>query len=324
MEEAIKKFPEQFKYEAEVKNSQKLENNYDHYILGGMGGSHLAADLIKIYKTGIDLYVHKDYDLPPYSDEFFKKSLLIASSYSGNTEEAVSFLEEGYSRGYNIAVIATGGKLIKFAKENNLPYVEMPDTGIQPRSALGFALRALSKILGNNGCCTELGALADILKPMEFKPVGEALADSLKGKIPIIYGSSKNLSIIYNWKIKMNETGKIPAFYNIFPELNHNEMQGFDLSEETADLGNPFHFIFLKDSSDHEMIQNRMKVTEDIYEERGLSVTSLYLDGNSIYEKIFNSLMLADWTAVSIAKSNSKDPESVPMVEDFKKRLKNF
>jgi len=324
MEEAILNFAKQFEYKAEIVNKDKLKNKYRHTVVCGMGGSHLSTGLLKMYKPGVDLYVHRDYDLPPYDDEFLKDSLLIASSYSGNTEEVISFLEMGYAKGYDVAVISTGGKLIDFAKENNLPYIEMPNTGIQPRSALGFSLIAMATMtsgISERDCCNQLESLTSTLKPEEMKERGKELAETLKGKVPIIYSSTHNLPLAYNWKIKMNETGKVPAFYNLFSELNHNEMNGFDITDATKDLSSKFHFIFLKDSKDHPQIQKRMQITEKLYEERGLSVTTLTLSEENILEKIFNSLLLADWIAVEIAKNNGREPQEVPMIEDFKKKL---
>ena len=115
MEEAILNFHKQFNFKPEIINKEKIDSP-KNFILSGMGGSHLASGLLKTFKPGINLYVHKNYGLPPFEDDFLKDSLLIASSYSGNTEETIDFLEEGYSRGYHMAVITTGGKLLDFAK----------------------------------------------------------------------------------------------------------------------------------------------------------------------------------------------------------------
>ncbi|MCI5108444.1 MAG: bifunctional phosphoglucose/phosphomannose isomerase [Candidatus Pacebacteria bacterium] len=315
MEEAIKSFNEQFLFDPVIVNGEKL-TNHKNIVLAGMGGSHLAAGIIKSYKPGIDIYVHRAYDLPPYDDEFLKDSLLIASSYSGNTEEVISFLDEGLAKGYQMAVISTGGALIEKAKEFNLPHIEIPDTGIQPRSALGYSTIALAKFIKDDEILRELKNIK--LDPEEFRSSGEELARGLENKIPIIYSSTDNLGIAYNWKIKMNETGKIPAFYNIFPEMNHNEIVGFD----NVELSKNFKFIILKDRDDHKMVQKRMEVFEKIFEEKGLEVIKLELEGENTFEKIFKSLLLADWTALSVAKIYGSDPEKVPTIEKFKSLIK--
>lgn len=321
MDQVIIDFPTQFGFEPEVINGEKL-GSHKHFIIAGMGGSQLASGLLKMYQPGIDIYSHRNYGLPPYSDDFFKDSLLIASSYSGNTGETVSFLEEALAKGYDAAVITTGGKLLELAEKHNLPYIKMLDTGIQPRSALGYSLISMAKMVGQEQCLKEMKDLQETLKPLEIRKNGEELAEVISGKVPIVYSSVANLGVVYNWKIKLNETGKIPAFYNVLPELNHNEMNGMDVLDSTQDISKNFHYIFLKDASDHPKIQKRMDIVQEIYEERGLSVTVLELTGNSLLEKMFNSLLLADWIAYTTAIKNGADPEQVPLIEDFKKKLK--
>lgn len=317
MEEAIKNFNKQFEYEPVIRNAEKLRDKYEHFILCGMGGSHLAAGIIKMQKPGIELYVHRDYDLPPYDDDFFKKSLLIASSHSGNTEEVLSFLRAGIEKGYDVAVITTAGKLFDISIAQQLPHIVIPDGGLEPRSALGFSCLALAKMIGDNDLFKNLKEVGSNLNPQNFKSEGESLANTIGKSIPVIYSSNQNLAVVYNWKIKFNETAKTPAFYNLFPELNHNEMQGYD----SEDNSSKFHFIFLHDKTDHERIEKRMVVTSRIFEEKGFSVTNLELSGINALEKAFTSLLIADWTALEIAKMNSKNPQSVPMIEDFKDRL---
>jgi len=320
MEDSIKNFSEQLSYVPTIENSNKLDKK-NKFILAGMGGSHLMTGLLKMMRPGIDLYVHRDYGLPPYDDAFLKDSLLIASSYSGNTEEIVDFLEEGYSKGYSMAVISTGGKLIDFAKENNLPYILMPDVGIQPRTALGYSSIALAYIIDLKDIVEEIKSLEGIINTTSDKEEAENIAKLLKGRIPVIYSSLQNREIAYNWKIKMNETGKIPAFYNVFPELNHNEMQGFQLDDSEESFKSLFHVFILLDKSDYERVQKRMSVLQGLYEEQGIPVTAITLSGASSAEKFFKALFIADWIAINIAKNNGQDPEKVPFIEDFKKKL---
>lgn len=320
MDETIKNIASQFDFKPIIENEAKLKPT-DSFVLCGMGGSHLAAGLLKIYNPYLDIYVHRDYGLPSLSKKRFGKALFIASSYSGNTEEVVDFAENAYAARYNLAVIATGGRLIEFAEKNGLPYIKMPDTGIQPRNALGFSMLSLAKLVGDDDAMIELQELGSKLRPSDFKEQGEILAGELQGKIPIIYSSRANLAIAYNWKIKFNESAKIPAFYNVFPELNHNEMNGFDITGGTKELSSRFHFIFLEDADDQPKIMRRMEVLAELYAERGLPVKSISLSGETIFEKIFNSIALADWTALALSKIYNTEPTQVPMVEKFKKLI---
>lgn len=321
MEESILKFAEQFSYNPEIKNPEKLKGNYENFILSGMGGSHLSADVLKAHDPSLRLYVHKSYGIPKNKAEFNEKSLFIASSYSGNTEEVLDFADEAYSRGYDLIIISTGGKLIDFATEHDLPYIQIPDAGIQPRVALGFSAIALASLVSPN-IIPDLNNLKNTLTPDSLKDDGKELAKILANKIPIIFTSERNLAVAYNWKIKINETGKIPAFYNVFPELNHNEMQGYDFTEGNKQLSENFHFIFIGDSEDHPRIIKRMEVLEEQLQEKGLPVNKIYLSGQNRFEEIFNSLLLADWTALGLSEFYETEAEQVPLIEDFKKRIK--
>lgn len=317
MENSILNFNKQFSFEPEIINEENLKD-FDHIILCGMGGSHLSADLIKTIKPGVDIYVHKDYELPPYEEDFLKRGLLIACSYSGNTEETLSFYDNAYSKEYSVAVISTGGELLEKAKEDKIPFIQVPETGIQPRQADGYFALAILKFLKDEDTLASWSLLEDKLSPADLKSLAENIAEEIGDKIPVIYSSNRNLHIAYNWKITLNETAKIPAFYNVFPELNHNEMQGFDLDETKIDL---FHFIFLNDVEDNEKIKNRMNITKEILNEKGFTFSDIDLENNTREESVFNAIILADWVSLILALKNNKDPEKVPLIEDFKNRL---
>ncbi len=321
MKEAIQNFPSQFAYEPEIENSEYLKPK-GKFIVLGMGGSHLAADLLKAWNPFIDVIIHSDYGLPALPDDELKERLIIASSYSGNTEEALDGFEKAREKELALAAISTGGKLLEQAGKTNTPLVRMPDTGIQPRSALGFSFKGLLKLMGEEDTLEETKELTDTLQPKALEEEGKTLAEELKNHVPVIYSSTRNGPIGYNWKIKFNETGKIPAFCNVLPELNHNEMTGFDAQKESKSLAKNFSFIFLKDASDHPRTVRRMEILEKLYKIRKLTVKIIELKGKSELEKIFSSLILADWAAFYTAELYGLDPNEVPMVEEFKRLIK--
>ncbi len=328
MYEAIKNFEKQFLYKPEIENKEVLARK-SSFIVVGMGGSALAPKLLKTWKPSLDILVHSDYGLPEFSKEELKNKLIILSSYSGNTEEPIDIFKKAKKQNLNIAVISTGGELLKLAIKNGVPYVKLPDTGIQPRSALGFSIQAFLKIIGEEGELRKIKKLATSLRPALYEKNGKNLAEEMKNHIPVIYASSRNLSLAYNWKIKLNETGKTPAFCNVFPELNHNEMTGFDpvrslISNEAGvtereKLNTPFYFIILKDAEDDPRILKRMEVLEKLYKDRNLPVQALLLKEKDVWSKIFSSLILADWVAYYTALQYGLEPEQVPIVEEFKK-----
>ncbi|MBI4119639.1 MAG: bifunctional phosphoglucose/phosphomannose isomerase [Parcubacteria group bacterium] len=319
MYDAIKNFARQFEYEPKIEGGQPKK--FEKIIVAGMGGSGLAGALLKVWKPSLDIVIHRDYGLPELPKKELRSSLLIANSYSGNTEETLDVFERAGKMKMSRAAISIGGKLIELAKKEGVPYIRMPDTGIQPRMALGFNFKALLKVARKGKALKEAARMSRLLNPMAYKARGYELAKKFKKRLPIIYASRRNEALAYTWKIKFNETAKIPAFSNVFSELNHNEMAGFDVITSTRGLSKNVHFIFLHDAEDSSKMQKRMKITAQLYRDKKLPVEIVDLRGKNIFHKIFSSLVLADWIAYFTAEQYGTEPEEIPMVEEFKKLI---
>ncbi|RJQ29480.1 bifunctional phosphoglucose/phosphomannose isomerase [Candidatus Parcubacteria bacterium] len=315
----IKSFNKQFAWDRHIENARALKK-FRNYIVIGMGGSHFAADLIKTWRPDFPVVVWSNYGLPPLARKGLKKSLVIATSYSGNTEETIDALELALKRKLNIAVIASGGKLIAMARKFGIPYVLVP-SGIQPRAALGYLLVATLTVMGEKRALRGLRELAGTLRPGRYEQQGKSLARRLRRSVPVIYASPRNYSVAYNWKIRLNETGKIPAFYHLVPEMNHNEMIGFDVNRSTVSLSRRFHFIFLEDPDDDPRILKRMRVTRKLFAGRGFRSDAVPLRGRNVWEKVFSSIVLADWASYHVARQYHSEPEAVAMIEKFKKLI---
>lgn len=320
MYEEIKNFNKQFLFEPEIKNSEIFQEKKE-FIVVGMGGSALAPELLKNWKSELNMVVRRDYGLPKMPDEELKNKLIILSSYSGNTEETIEAFWEAKNKSLNMAVITVGGELLKLAKENNVPYIQLPDTGIQPRMSLGFSIKAFLKLMGEEDELRKIGELATVLDLLSLENEGKMLAERMRDYIPIIYSSGRNSSLASTWKIKLNETGKVPSYFNIIPELNHNEVNSFDVKTPIKELCNKFCFVFLKDSTDNPKILKRIEVTEKLYKDRGLKVETIEVKGEDFWQKMFSVLILGDWVAYYTALQYGLDPEQVPMVEEFKKLI---
>ncbi len=295
----------------------KVGGSFKNVIICGIGGSALPANIINsLVLPSVPVYIHRDYNLPKTANE---DSLIICISYSGNTEETVSALQESIDKNITSIAIATGGKIEKMCEEHNIALIKIP-SGIQPRSATGYLFSALSVILANCGVINDISdnisktaeELLEINSALEKE--GKALAKKLAKKIPIVYASNNLESVAKIWKIKFNENSKIPAFYNYFPELNHNEMVGFTQTKKA----NIFHVLIIKDKDDHPRIIKRMELMSSLLKKKRVRVDFIETKDGSLMFRLFSSLLLGDWTSYYLAINNKIDPTPVAMVEEFK------
>jgi len=318
--------PKQFAKGLELAKNIKVPGNFTNVVVSGMGGSSLPIDIFRTYLNSLyptekikefELIQNRTYSLP---HESYDNCLNIFSSYSGTTEETLSSLEEAIKNNLPSIGIATGGKLIELCQANNLPFVILP-AGIEPRYATGYFFGSLLQILANQGLISDkANDIVELSKNLEKEVLrledrGKELVELLIGKTPVIYSSDKFKSVVMIWKIKINESATTPAFYNVFPELNHNEMAGWGRPQ------GKFHIITLLDKDEHPQVIKRMRITADFLKEKGTETTIIEMEGLDILNKIFNTLLLGDWAAYYLALAYGQDPTPAKMVNDFKKLL---
>ncbi|KKQ36124.1 MAG: Mannose-6-phosphate isomerase / glucose-6-phosphate isomerase, partial [candidate division WS6 bacterium GW2011_GWA2_37_6] len=265
----IKNFPGQFAASFKASASLKLKGKYNKFTVCGMGGSSLYVELISDYLRSqgykdISISHCRSYNLPQYSDN---KTLYIVASYSGNTEETISCLEEIRAKKYKFVILTSGGKLLEFAKKYKAPVYLVP-TGGQPRLATGYFIAAVLTIMSKVSTFKlKVKEIENMTKNMEKnldEKATKRLAKELIGKVPIIYSTDINRSIAKISKIKFNENSKIQSFWNYFPELNHNEMVGF-----TKLLMQPY-FIIYQSKFTHPRNIRRIEVFKKLMEEKGM------------------------------------------------------
>ena len=324
LREVILTFPEQFAKGFALAENIQLNKDFSYVTASGMGGSSLPIDIIQAYLDEtpeallkkLFIFQNRTYKLPKEAD---KQSLNLFISYSGNTEETLSALSEAIEKGLPAIGLATGGKLVEICQKNNLPYVLIP-SGLQPRYATGYFFGALLSILHRSGFIKDLKSIilseAEKLKslPAKLEEQGEEIGKSLKGKTPVIYASDRFRALAMILKIKLNENAKTPAFWNYFPELNHNEMVGFSLPQ--AD----FKILMLKDEG-HPQIKKRMDITAELFKEKGIDTIFIEIERASYFQSLFGGLILGDWISYYLSLAYDQDPTPVKMVEDLKKRL---
>ncbi len=313
MRDSILNFSKQFEFNPKIENASSLKRRFKKFLLCGMGGSHLAGDLLKIVEPKFNMVIHSDYGLREVPD--LNERLVIVSSYSGNTEEEVDNFREARKRKQPVAVVASGGTLIALAKRYCIPFVQLP-SGVQPRMAIGYSLLGLLKLMGEDAIVETFQAQGLKLQSKRFESQGKRLAKKLSKTIPVVYSSVRNKALAYYWKITLNETGKASAFYNVFPESNHNELQGFAYPTGLLSV------IMLQDKHDAPRIQRRMRVFSALMKQQEIRIEATSLSDGTRFESMFSSLILASWTAHYLALEHRQDPERVPLIEEFKKMIK--
>lgn len=319
LQDSILRFREQFAWQPEVVHNEALKP-HKHYIVVGMGGSHLGPWYLKRYGGASNLTIHRDYGIPEVPEEQLAESLVILSSYSGGTEEVLDAGRVALERGLSIAAISTGGKLIEFAREHALPHVVMPDLGLQPRIATGLSMLGIARLMQNAVLEDFVRSAGSAIDPSAGHAEGERIAEALRGRVPLIYASHAHMPLAYTWKIKLNESAKIPAFCNAFPEMCHNELCGFDVVDSTRPLSAQMHAILLDDPSDHPRNIVRMRTVAELLGEKGIPTTVVQFAGEG-FTKAFTASLLADWVSLNLASHYGVPDEEVPLVEDFKKRI---
>ncbi len=290
----------------------------DGIIITGMGGSGLAGGVLKGVKKEIGLnlpiIIWKDYGLPEHN---FKKPLYIFASFSGNTEETLSGFENILKSGKKclIAAVTTGGRLKKLAETKNIPFVSFDGCSLTPRQSTGIMFYGLTKILKASGLSIRVKNYSEEIDPEKFRNEGKNLSVLLKGRIVVIYTDEADKHIGYIWKIKLNETAKNPAFNNVLPEMNHNEIVSFENNKfKTA-------AIFLKNKP-RKRTEKRFRLTEQLLKEKGVSVIELKLEGGNGIEKAWRTIPLADWTTYYLAKLNGSNPLETKSIDKLKKLMR--
>lgn len=324
MFKVLKDFPLQFEKALAISQKVKVPcKKYSKVIIAGMGGSSLPASIIETYlgeKITVPIYICQNYSLPKEAN---KESLVFASSFSGNTEETLSVYKECRRKKIQMVGITTGGELAKWCVKDKVPKIELPQEGIQPRCGTGYMFTGILAAMTKAGLAPnksqEIKATARALTKMTFEENAKQIAPKLKGKLIIVYASEKYKEVARIWKIKFNENSKVLAFYNYFPELNHNETAGFtNFRKENI----PTVVIILRNKADHPRILKRMEITSDIIREKGGEVVNIEMPEGNPLTQIFGTLYFGDFVTYYLALEYGTDPSPIEVVEYLKKRLK--
>ena len=320
------------------KQWQMLETEYDlpaldiavdNIVFAGMGGSALWALLATTWPGfTVPFEIWRRYDLPSYVSD---KTLLIVSSYSGNTEETLSALEAGEKAGAHIVVAAGGGKLVEIARKKGYFLTLLPQSA-QPRYAALNGLKSLVTILERAGLLAEDEAEKTLHKTAEFlkgqvaqwspeiptdKNPAKKLALEVAGTSPVIYAGTKMFPAAYKWKISFNENAKNVAWCDEIPEFSHNEFIGWT----SHPVDKPYSVIDLRSSFEHPRVQKRFEVTERLLSGQRPHPHVVEAQGDTVLEHVLYCVAFGDFVSLYTALLNGLNPAPVDLIEKMKKAL---
>jgi glucose/mannose-6-phosphate isomerase len=296
----------------------------------GMGGSGISGDVAGVVlddRSPLFFDTLKCYGLPRWIG---RNTLVFAMSYSGNTEETVATFEEATRRGARAVVVSTGGEISKLGRELDVPIVEIPG-GLQPRGAIGYLSIPILVVLERIGVgppiADDIKETASLMyeRAREFgrdaaDNPAKRLAKGLLDKIPIIYGTEGLAEVAaYRWKCQLNEVAKVPAWWNTFPELNHNEVVGW---KEVADVTQKsLGLIVLRHDQEHPRNAARIEATVPLIQDNVALVHSVTATGESTLARLFDLIYFGDFTATYLALLQEVDPSRIEVITKIKKRL---
>lgn len=308
---------------------QRLEFKPENIVFSGMGGSALAAQLAITWPGfPVPFVISRDYSIPAFVSD---KTLFIASSYSGNTEETLEALGRAEAAGATIVVIASGGRLADIAREKGYSLALLPQV-TQPRYATLYSFKALLsvlvsvKIFDEQALSQEIVGVTKVIKEYtsQWRPdvatkdnYAKQLALELIGKSVVVYGGPLTYPAAYKWKISINENAKNVAWVNQYPEFNHNEFLGWT----SHPLDKPYAIIDLCSKLEHAQIQKRFELSARMLSGRRPAPHVVWAVGETILQQLLWLVVLGDFVSLYMAILNGLNPTPVDLIEKFKKEL---
>jgi glucose/mannose-6-phosphate isomerase len=302
----------------------------DKVVILGMGGSAIGGDLVRTLvedECRVPVIVHRDYGLPAWVDG---RTLVIGSSYSGNTEETLSGFEAALKTKARIIAMTTGGRLQKLAEAAKIPVFKIEYIA-QPRAALGFSFIPTLGVLQKLGLFKDKSAdiaetvrlLEDMSSRLDEKsPLGKnpakGLAQRLHGRLPVIYGAGIASEAAHRWKTQVNENAKAWAFYEVFPELNHNATVGFQFPPEVVRV---LRVVMLRSPLFNARVKLRYEVTAELLRQAGVAFEYVDGEGRSALSQMVSLVSIGDYTSYYLAILNRTDPCPVKVIDYLKGRL---
>src|SRR3989338_149409 len=313
----------------------EFDRKIERIVFSGVGGSGISGDFIRSYLSQdcpITISINRSYHLPGFVDD---STLVILSSYSGNTEECLCVFDEAFVRKAKLLVITSGGELEERAKMRGSPLIKLPG-GLPPRTALGYLIIPILCVLAklgfvNQGKLKEIQEayeLIDILSKNQYgteipieKNKAKQIAFQCYKKIPAVYAGIDHFDVVaLRWRSQFEENSKVLSFHNVFPEMNHNELEGW--CSQAHSLRKNLIMILLRDQDDHASIQARMNLTRDLIRKEGVDVLEVFSEGKGLLARMLATVHLGDWVSLYLALLYQVDPTPIHSINYLKQELK--
>jgi glucose/mannose-6-phosphate isomerase len=297
-------------------------------VVAGMGGSAIGGALACAAlgdHASRPIFVTRAYGLPPWTTP---ETTVLCASYSGNTEETLACYEAASALGAQRVVVTTGGRLAELARADRVPVIPLPG-GFQPRAAVAYMTVAALEIAALCGAGPRLTSEIDVAASHTEQLVAEwgpdapedslakEIARGLLGSAPVVAGAGLTAPIAYRWKTQINENAKLPCFAHELPELDHNEIVGW---EGAPDVGR-FSAVFLDDSDDHPRVKARMELTEQLIADSATASFHLETRGQTTIERVMSLVLLGDLVSLYLAALRGIDPGPVKVLDRLKAEL---
>lgn len=331
----IENLPDQLEFAWNLGNRFEVPafNGVTQILAAGMGGSAIGADLLAAYVEPlcrIPIFVQRDYTLPAWAAG--KRTLVIASSHSGNTEETLSVFEQARQAGCQLMVVSTGGKLADLASHDGIPVWKFEHKG-QPRSAVGFSFGLLLALLAHQGWIPdqndEIQVAVEAMRSQQdnlrtdiptVQNPAKRQAGQMMGRWVVVMGSGLLAPVARRWKGQVSEVAKAWGQFESLPEADHNTLAGIENPE--AILSNTL-VIFLRAASDHPRNQKRSDLTRQSFMVAGLGTDFYMAKGDSRLAQLWTALHFGDYTAYYLAMAYGVDPTPIPAISDFKNAMQS-
>ncbi len=331
MKLAIAQFPDQIYQSFDIMNSwnpKKKYKNIENILIIGMGGSAIGGDVARVIAQNdcsIPIFVNRSYNIPCWVGAH---TLVIASSYSGNTAETLSAFNQCIEKTSLIVVITTGGQIENYANQNDLDKIVVPK-GYQPRAALGFSFSSILILLNRLNFISKeiIDNLRDVIEPLNILSMqiqkNENDAFNIAGQIhktcPIIYGSEDLTWVVaLRFRGQLAENSKMLAFHHNFPEQNHNEIEGWTCNQ---DIMNTMSIIWINDSSDHIEVKARMKISSTLLNSKAGIQINIMQNGLNRIHRLIKLIHFTDWISYYAALLNNIDPTPVNIIQNLKSKI---